>query len=178
MSTALRRRMIEDMQLRDLSSLTQQKYLAAVQRLAEYYGKSPAKISEEEVRRYILYLKNEKQLARNSCAMNFYGIKFLFRYTLNRPWPVLDQIRFAKDQKLPVVLNRSEVRRLLGCLWRLHYRACLSTIYGCGLRIGEAVKLQVGDIDSERMLLKVRQGKGRKSPSVKYLHFYIAITPS
>jgi len=162
MSTELRRRMIEDMQLRDLTPGTQRRYLGAVRYLAEYYDKSPAKISEEELRDYLLYLKNERQLARKTCMANVCAIKFLYRYTLKRPWPILDQIRFAGERKLPVVLSRAEVRHLLNCFQRLHYRTYFSTVYGCGLRTSEGVNLQVGDIDSDRMLLRVRQGKRRK----------------
>lgn len=160
--TPLRQRYIEDMQLRGLSKSTQHVYISAVRRLAEYYGKSPAKISDEELRQYFLYLKNDKQAARSTCTVSICSIKFLYEQTLKREWPTLHLIRPAKEKQLPVVLSRQEVQRVLGCLKREHYRVCLSTIYSCGLRISEGVGLQVADIDSERMIIHIRRGKGAK----------------
>ena len=158
----LRQRMIEDMQLRSLSENTQIAYVRAVRQLAEYYGKSPQDISEEELRRYFLYLKNKRRVSANTFTVAFYGIKFFFQHTLKRAWPTFELIQPPRDKKLPVVFSADEVRRLLSCVHRLHYRACLSTIYSCGLRLGEGVRLQVPDIDSDRMVLHVRDGKGRK----------------
>jgi integrase/recombinase XerD len=160
--TPLRQRMIEDMQLRGLSENTQRAYVQAVRQLAEYYGKSPQDISEEELRRYFLYLKNERHVSANTFGVAFYGIKFLFQHTLKRTWPTFELIKPPREKRLPVVLSANEVCRLLGCVHRLHYRVCLSTIYSCGLRVGEGVRLQVPDIDSDRMVLHVRSGKGRK----------------
>ena len=95
-----------------------------------------------------------------------HGIKFLYRYTLQRRWPVLDWMRVGRERKLPEVLSVDEVRQILGCLRRLKYQACLGTIYTCGLRLQEGVHLQVSDVDSARMVLQVRQGKGRKDRTV------------
>lgn len=166
MSTPLRQKMIEDMQLRGLAERTQASYVAAVRGLAEYYGKSPAKISEPELRAYFLYLKNEKQAAASTCMQILSALKFLYQNTLGQPWPILDFVKPAKGRKLPVVLSRGEVARVLGCLRKPHYRVCLSTIYSCGLRLKEGVTLQVAQIDSERMVVNVRQGKGRKDRCV------------
>lgn len=160
--THLRQRMIEDMQLRSLSENTQIAYVRAVRQLAEYYGKSPQDISEEELRNYFLYLKNEKQVSANTFGVAFYGIKFLFQYTLKIAWPTFDLIQPPRENKLPVVFSTDEVHRLLSCVHSLHYRVCLSTIYACGLRVSEGVSLQVPDIDSDRMVLYVRNGKGDK----------------
>ena len=160
--TPLRQRMIEDMQLRDLSPKTQRTYVRVVRELAEYYGKSPDQISEEELRRYFLYLKNERRLSRSSCTVALCGIKLFYEYTLRRQWPVFNAIRPKKEKKLPVVLSRKEVRRILSCLRRPHYQVCLGTIYACGLRISEGVGLKVGDIDSDRMQIHVHLGKGNK----------------
>jgi site-specific recombinase XerD len=126
--TPLRQKMIEDMQLRGLAERTQQSYVAAVRGLAQYYGKSPAIISEGELRAYLLYLKNEKQAAASTCMQVLCGLKFLYQNTLGRSWPILDFVKPALERKLPVVLSRAEVERILGCLRRPHYRACLSTI--------------------------------------------------
>jgi site-specific recombinase XerD len=160
--TPLRQRFIEDMQLRGLSASTQEVYVSAVRRLAAYYGKSPAEITDEELRQYFLYLKTTKKAARSTCTVAICSLKFLYEQTLKRPWPTLRQIRPAKEKKLPIVLSREEVHQVLSCLKSEHQRACLSTIYSCGLRTAEGVRLQVGDIDSARMLIHIHQGKGNK----------------
>ena len=160
--TPLRRRMIEDLQLRGLSELTQDRYVRAVRQLAEHFDKSPDKIDEEELRQYFLYLKNDKQASRSTCTVALCGIKFFYEHTLKREWPALTLIRPAKEHKLPVVLSVEEVQQLLGCLRLPHYRVCLSTIYACGLRVSEGVRIQVNQVDGARRLLHVRQGKGAK----------------
>lgn len=160
--TALRQKMIEDMQLRGLSVRTQASYVGVIRQLAEYYHKPPDQLSEAELRQYFLYLTNEKQAARNTCIQVLSALKFLYRHTLQREWPILDFVRPAPEHKLPVILSVEEVRQILGRLRQPHYRVCLSTIYACGLRLLEGVRLQVGDIDSSRMLLHVRGGKGNK----------------
>ena len=160
--THLRQRMIEDLQLRDLSKKTQEAYVRAVRQLAEHYGKSPDQITEEELRQYFLYLKNVKQASRSACTVALCGIKFFFQHTIRREWTTLDLVRPAREKRLPVVLSVDEVRQVLGCLCREHYRVCLSTIYSCGLRLQEGVTLQVADIDSDRMFIHVQKGKGAK----------------
>jgi len=154
--------MIEDMQLRGLSERTQRSYVGAVRQLAEYYGKSPDQINEEQLRQYFVYLKQEKQCARSTCIVALSGIKFFYEQTLHQEWPLFDFIKPSRESKLPVVLSREEVGRLLGCLRRPHYRVCLSTIYACGLRLQEGLHLQPTDIDSSRMVLYVRRGKRGK----------------
>ncbi|MFQ5401795.1 MAG: tyrosine-type recombinase/integrase [Anaerolineae bacterium] len=158
--TPLRQRMLEDMQLRGLAPKTQDSYLRAVRQLAAYFGKSPDQVNEEELRAYFLYLKNEKKASRSACTVALCGLKFFFEQTLQREWRAFDLVRPPKERKLPVVLSRAEVRRILGQVRLFRYRVCLSTIYACGLRLGEGVRLQAADIDSERHLLHVRQGKG------------------
>jgi integrase/recombinase XerD len=158
----LRQRMIEDMQLRGLAEKTQQAYVGAVRQLAEYYGKSPDTISEEELRQYFLYLKNEKQVSPSSFSIALCGLKFFYQHTLQRAWTTLALARPAREHKLPVVLSQEEVQQILNCLHTLRYRVCLSTIYGCGLRLQEGVHLEVRDIDSARMLVHIRHGKGAK----------------
>jgi site-specific recombinase XerD len=160
--TPLRQKMIEDMQLRGLSKRTQETYVRVVRQLAEYYHQPPDQLSQEEVRQYFLYLKNDKHASRSSCTQALSGLKFLYEQTLQREWPILEFIRPAPEHKLPVILSVEEVRRLLGCVRLMHYRVCLSTIYGCGLRLLEGMQLQVQDIDGGRMLLHVRGGKGNK----------------
>ena len=160
--TRLRKRMIEDMQLRGLSPNTQKAYVNAVRQLSKYYGHSPDQISEEELRAYFLYLKNERKLSRGSRKVALCAIKFMYEYTLKRRCPVFDLFRPEKEKKLPVVLSTEEVQQILGCLRKPHYQVCLSTIYACGLRISEGGGLQVREIDSDRMQLHLRSGKGNK----------------
>ena len=160
--TSLRQQMTDEMQLRGLSPRTQQSYLNAVRQLAEYYRKPPDQIGGEELRQYFLYLMNEKQLSPSSCRVAHYAIRFLYVQTLSQSWPEDLVIRPQKETKLPDVLSVDEVQRILNCVHKPRYRICLSTIYACGLRLNEGVSLQVADIDGERMLLHVRQGKGAR----------------
>jgi integrase/recombinase XerD len=158
--TALRQRYIEDLQLRGLSPRTQDSYVRVVRKLAEHYGKSPDVLTEEELRQYLLYLKNEKHAARNTCTLALCSLKFFYQQTLKRDWPVLDFVRPARDRKLPVVFSVEEVQQILSCVHKVRYRVCLSTIYACGLRLLEGVQLPVADVDGARMVIHVRHGKG------------------
>ena len=160
--TVLRQRMMEDMQLRGLSKKTQEGYLRAVRQLAKFCKKPPDKIDEEELRQYFLYLANVKKASRSTWLVTLSGVKFFYEHTIRKEWPTLKLARPPKEQKLPVVLSVSEVGRILGCVRRQSYRVCLGTIYSCGLRLGEGVRLQVADIDSDRLQLHIRNGKGAK----------------
>jgi integrase/recombinase XerD len=159
---ALRQKMIEDMQLRGFAVRTQEAYLSAVRQLAKHCRKSPDQINEEELRQYFLFLKNEKHAARNTCTLALCGIKFFFERTLGREWKTFEFLRPPKEKKLPVVLSAAEVGRVLACVQRQRYRVCLTTIYACGLRLLEGVRLQVKDIDGGRKLIHIHQGKGNK----------------
>jgi site-specific recombinase XerD len=160
--TVLRERMLADMQLRGLAEKTQEAYLRAVRQLAAYYGKPPDQVDEEELRQYFLFLKNEKKASRSTCTIALCGLKFFFERTLQCEWVTFDLVRPPKSKKLPAVLSQEEVRRVLACLRRFHYRVCLTTIYSCGLRLQECLQLQVADIDGDRLLIHVRQSKGAK----------------
>ena len=160
--TVLRQKMIEDIQLRGLSPRTEEAYVRAVRQLAEYCRKSPDKISQEELRAYFLYLKNVRKVSRSTQVIALSGIKFFYIHTLERPWHTLDLVRPAKERKLPVVLSVEEVGRILDCIHRQRYRVCLTTIYACGLRLLEGVRLQVRDIDSQRNMLHIHHAKGNK----------------
>jgi integrase/recombinase XerD len=172
--TELRRRMIECLQLRGLSERTQDMYVRAVRQLAEHYRKSPDLISEEELRQYFLYLKNVKQHSRSASTIALCGIKFFFEQTLHRDWTTLRFVRAPREKKLPVILSLEEVRRLLDCVRLPRYRVCLTTIYSCGLRLQEGTHLQVPDIDSSRLLIHVRHGKGGKDRYVPLPHRTLA----
>lgn len=160
--TQLRQRMIEDLQLRGLSARTQEMYVRAIRQLAEHYHKSPDCITEEELRAYFLYLKNVKHYSRSASTIALCGIKFFYEHTLQRAWTTLTFVRPPREKKLPVILSLAEVRTILAHLKLLRYRVCLTTIYACGLRLQEGTHLQVADIDSARMLVHVRGGKGAK----------------
>lgn len=160
--TVLRQKMIEDMQLHNLSARTQESYVRAIRQLAEYCHKSPDQIDQEELRQYFLYLKNVRQVSRSTQTIALCGIKFFYEHTLERSWHTFDLIRSAREKKLPVVLSVEEVGRILACVHRPHYRVCLTLIYACGLRLLEGVRLQVKDIDSQRKMLHISQGKGDK----------------
>jgi site-specific recombinase XerD len=168
--TELRKRMIECLQLRGLSARTQEMYVRAVRQLAEHYRKSPDVITEEELRQYFLYIKNVKQYSRSASTIALCGIKFFFEQTLHRDWTTLRFVRAPREKKLPVILSLEEVRKLLGSVRLLSYRVCLFTIYSCGLRLQEGTHLQVRDIDSSRMMIHVRHGKGGKDRYVPLPH--------
>jgi len=160
--TELRKRMIECLQLRGLSERTQDSYVRAVRQLAEHYHKSPDLISEEELRQYFLFIKNVKHYSRNTMTIAICGVRFLYEHTLNRNWAIFGIVRPAPEKKLPVILSKKEVRQILSCLRLPRYQVCLKTIYSCGLRLQEGTNLQVADIDSARMMIHVRHGKGAK----------------
>ena len=155
-------RMQADMQLWGLAPKTQAVYLRAVRQLAEYCQKSPDEIDEEELRQFFLYLVTVKQVSRSTWLVTLSGVRFFYKHTIRKEWPTLKLIRPPKERKLPVVLSVNEVRRILGRVRRQSYRVCLGTIYACGLRLGEGVGLQIADIDSDRLQLHIRHGKGGK----------------
>ncbi|MBW2077417.1 MAG: site-specific integrase [Deltaproteobacteria bacterium] len=164
--TPLRHRMIEDLQLRGYSESTQKVYVDSVRQLCEHYDKPPGRITEEDLRQYFLYGKNEKKWSRSTSTIALCGIKFFYENTLQRPWPTLLFIRPGQAKKLPVVLSCEEVRRILANIRMLRYRVCLSTIYSCGLRLSEGINLRVEDIDSARGVIAVRNSKGNKDREV------------
>ena len=160
--TELRKRMIECLQLRGMSERTQEAYVRAVRQLADHCHKSPDLITEEELRQYFLHMMNVKKYSRNTTTIALCGIKFFFQHTLNREWTTLSFVRPARDKRLPTILSVEEARKILSLVRLPRYRVCLTTIYSCGLRLQEGTRLHVADIDSGRMMLHVRHGKGGK----------------
>ena len=160
--SALRQKMIEDMQLKGLAVRTQEAYINAVLQLSRRFKKSPDCIDEEELREYFLYLKNEKQVADSTFSIALCGIKFFYEQTLKKEWHTLQLVRPDRKKKLPVVFSTEEVKRVLDCVHRFQYQVCLHTIYACGLRLLEGTRLRVKDIDSDRQMLHVVEGKGGK----------------
>jgi integrase/recombinase XerD len=160
--TPLRRRMIEDMQLRNLSSETQRAYVHYIRGLAQFYQTSPEQLGLEEVREYQLHLVQERQLSSQSVNTFVSAVNFLYTVTLETPWPEGALPRPRIPEKLPVVLSAAETHEFFQRVATIRYRAALMTAYSAGLRVSEVVALRVSDIDSRRMLIRVRQGKGKK----------------
>ncbi len=160
--THQRQRMLEDMQLKGFSERTQECYTRSVRQLAQHYNKPPDQISEEELRKYFLHIKNVKKWKRATVTIALCGIKFFYTQTLERQWTLFDLVRPQRERRLPVILTRNEIQRILKCVRFPIYRVCLLTIYSCGLRLTEGATLKVSDIDSQRMVVHIEQGKGGK----------------
>lgn len=131
-------------------------------------------ISEEELRQYFLHVKHVKPYSRSASTIALCGITFFFEQTLHRDWTTWRFVRAPREKKLPVILSLEEVHRLLDCVRLPRYRVCLTTIYSCGLRLQEGTHLKVPDIDSSRMLIHVRHGKGGKDRYVPLPHRTLA----
>lgn len=164
--TPLRHQMIEEMQLRGYAQSTIDGYVHVVAQLARHYHRSPDQLEEEEVRRYLLYLAVDKKIARGSFSVVLGGLRFFYLQALGRGWKSLDVAKPRSEKKLPVVLSRDEVWRVLDAVRIDVYRVCLTTIYACGLRLMEGVSLQIPDVDSARGVLRIRgkRGKEREVP--------------
>ena len=161
--TILRQRMIEDLQMRNLSPHTQTAYIQQVSRFARYFSKSPDQLGPEEIRTYQIYLTNEKKLTTNSIIVAISALRFLYKITLKKNWSLDEVIPTPqKPQKLPVVLSSEEVLHFLNCVRIRKHRVILTTCYAAGLRISEAIALTPAAIDSKRMVIRVEQGKGQK----------------
>jgi site-specific recombinase XerD len=146
-----------------LQPRSQQSYWACVRHLAEHFDRSPDLVSAEELRQYFIYLKTERRFARQTSTQALCAIKLFWEKTLQRVWPAeLEFARATPQFKLPVILSAGEVRTIIAGLPALDHRVALTTIYSCGLRLGEALKLEVADIDSKRMFLHIRAGKGNR----------------
>ncbi len=159
----LRRRMIEDMQIRNLTPNTQRVYVAQVVHFACHFRKSPDLLGPPEIRGWLIHLTRERRLAASSVIVAVAALRFFYTTTLKRPWVVKDDIPAGRQsKKLPVVLSQDEVARFLGAVDNLKQRMVLTVCYATGLRISEAVRLTPAAIDSERMVIRVEQGKGRK----------------
>ena len=148
----------DDLKLLPISARTEQACFACVRQLGEFFSLSP-----DQLREYFIHLKTVKKVARQTSTQALCAIKLFWETTLRQPWPEKVKLVRANPQfKLPVILSSSEVRRVLACAALPDHRVCLSTIYSCGLRLGEGLKLEVHDVDAARMLLHIRAGKGNK----------------
>jgi integrase/recombinase XerD len=160
--TPLRQRMLEDMRLRNFAAGTQQSYIHHVTEFANHFGVSPERLGLDEIRTYQLHLIDVRKLSPATVNGFASAIKFLYTETLDMPWSTDDIWRMRVPTKLPVVLSAAEVERFLAHVDILQHRIVLTLCFGSGLRISEAVSLKITDIDSQRMLIRVEQGKGAK----------------
>jgi hypothetical protein len=167
--TLLRQRMIEDMQVRNLAPHTQSTYILHVSLFARHFRKSPELLGPEQIRDYQLYLANQRKLAASSIVVTTAALRFLYNVTLKRGWNLEASIPAPRQlKKLPIVLSRAEVLHFLSGVEDIKHHAILTTCYAAGLRIAEAVRLKTNSLDNQRMVIRVAQGKGRKSlPSRK-----------
>jgi site-specific recombinase XerD len=173
--TSLRQRMIEDMQLRNLSPNTQRNYVQCVLMFARYFGKSPEALGPEDIRSYQVYLTTERKLKPSTIIIAVAALRFLFRVTLHKKWIFEELIPAPKQpDKLPVILSPEEVLHFLECVPGNRCRTILTCCYAAGLRISEAVCLKSTHIDSQRMVIRVELGKGQRDRyvmlSAKLLH--------
>ena len=156
----LRTRMIDDMTLRGMAAKTQDGYVRAVAQLAVYYHRSPDRISDREVQAYLLHLMRERKLSWSSCNVAVHGLRFFYHQTLGREKTHFHIPGPRKPSKLPEILSQEEVARLFASTRLPRHRVLLMTAYAAGLRVSELVHLRVRDIDSDRMTIRVEQGKG------------------
>jgi integrase/recombinase XerD len=158
----LRDQMEMDMKLRRLSPRTISCYLACMKNVAVYFGKSPAELGDEEIRSYLHHLMEDRKASQAVINQSYSALKFFFENTLQKPWDALKSPRSKQWKKLPGVLSRQEVESIFSATSNLKHRAILMTVYSAGLRVGEVTRLKVSDIDSERMMIRVNEGKGLK----------------
>ncbi len=164
--TPLRQKMIDAMLMRGMSLRTQRSYLMAVTELAKYFHRSPDQLSGEELQTFFLALVKERHLAPASCRLYLNAIRFFYLHVLGRDnFGVKLQVP-KQEQRIPELLMRREVSRILAAPSNLKHRMLLTTCYGCGLRVSELVSIQVSHLDGERRLLRVEQGKGAKDRAV------------
>jgi integrase/recombinase XerD len=158
----LREQMQTDLQLKGLTPRTQAAYLREVRNLALYFKKSPEELGENEIKEYLLHLIQDKKVSAGTFRFYYSGLKFFYKQTLNREWVVEKILCPKRREKLPVVLDLSEVEALFSATKNLKHKAILMLTYSSGLRISEATRLKVSDIDSKRMMVRIENGKKGK----------------
>src|SRR5271170_6245901 len=164
--THLRKAMLEELQRRNLSAITSRIYLHSIEEFAQYFKTSPDRLGLEHVRQYQAHLFTDRKLEAVSVAQQVSALRFFFLKTLKRPWLVDDMPVPKRPIRLPEILSREEVERLIQSAASPLHRIWLLTLYATGMRREELVRLKIGDIDSDRMLIRIRQGKGKKDRDV------------
>jgi len=162
MEKTRRRLMIEDMQLRGFSQHTQAVYLRRVTLFARFFNRHPDHLGEKEVREYLVHLVNEKHASYGVIHQTYFALRFLYKISMKRPWDVEKIPCMKKPLKLPVILEKEEVRRLFAATANLKHRTMLMLAYSSGLRVSEVARLKISDIDTARMTVRVEQSKGKK----------------
>jgi site-specific recombinase XerD len=159
---AIKERMLEDFEVRGFSDRTRETYLAIVKQFVRYFMKPPDQITLEDIRKYQLYLKEEKKYATNTFNLHVSALKFLYNVTLKKHW-YIERIPYSKRSKpLPVVLSREEILRMYKTIEYIKHKALFLMLYSTGMRCSELIHVKVGDIDSKRMVVRVENGKGQK----------------
>jgi len=159
-------RSMKALQLAGLAERSQRTYAREVSLLVEFYGKTPDLISEQELEEYFLNRRNVRKWSAATLRVCYSGIRFFFENVLQRDWNIFGYLRAERPKTLPAVLSQDEISRVFSCVHTPHNKAFLLTVYSCGLRLQEALYLEVGDIDSDRMLIHVHRGKGAKDRMV------------
>jgi len=170
MMTDWKEKMVKALQLNGKGERTQQAYARAVRMLTQFNRKMPDEITEEELQNYFLHRKNVSKWSPKTMRICYCGIKFFYEHVLQRDWHILGILRAQTEHRLPAVLSTEEVRRLLSCVHTPQNYTFLSSVYSCGLRLQEALYLEVSDIDSKRMMIHVHRGKGAKDRYVPLPH--------
>lgn len=158
----LRDRMVRELEVRNYSPNTIKGYLSHVKMFVRKFGKSPVELHDEEIRQYLHWVQIEKKTSWSNVNLGYNALKFLYVQVLKREWTVERLPCPRRSKRLPEVLARAEVRRLIDALTNVKHRLVLMTTYSAGLRVSETVHLKVSDIDSQRMMIRVEQGKGKK----------------
>ena len=155
--------MLADLVVAGLAERTQEAYLRAVRQLSRFHdGCCPRQVTEQQVKDYLLWMRAEKRAAPGTLRIAIGGLRFFYRQTCPREWTVLQKFRIPNETRLPTVLTIEEVQRIIRAIRRERFRAYFWTVYSCGLRLNEALALQVGDVDAQRMRIHIHRGKGAK----------------
>ena len=164
--TQLRKRMLEELQRRNYSPTTIRAYLHAVEAFARHFGKSPDKLDQEHLRQYQLHLLQDRKLTVGTIVSQIAALRFFFVRALRRPYREIDLVYPKRPERLPIVLSQDEVARLIDSAKNLLDYAIVMTLYATGMRRAELCRLKVEDVDSERMIIHIRQGKGNRDRDV------------
>jgi site-specific recombinase XerD len=157
---------LEELERRNYSKATARAYIGAIRQFAEHFHRSPDQLGPDEVREFQVYLFRDRKLAAHSVQVRMAALRFFFGKTLHRPWRRDDMPMPKVPRRLPSILSPEEVARMIECADSLHHRTLLMTLYATGMRRTELCRLKVGDIDSERMLIRIHEGKGGKDRDV------------